>query len=517
MYSNQYILNKISKHFNELKNCENLPELLSKNLKVKNKKYSLLPVTNLQKKIFLQKKIKINNWIKNKKKIAFYLVDNENNIKNIISINVDTKLKIFFNILLGKLNSSEVIESTTSLIKYFNETIYIENYILNKSYSKNIIKKINEYRLFTKKKNILTAGPSVSLLEISNTNKAIRYGWNNNWSYYINKFEKNFAKFIGVKHALSTSSCTGALEISLLALDIGPGDEVIVPDLTWVATASAVLRVGATPVFADVELDSWTIDPNSIKKQITNRTKAIIVVHLYGHPSKMDNILLLSKKYKIKIIEDAAPAIGAKWKNQKCGSFGSFAAFSFQGAKLLVAGEGGMLVTNNTKLYNKAYKIWNQGRNLNKQFWIDGKGVKYKMSNMQAAFGYSQISRVEEHILMKRRIFKWYFDNLKDIDSIKLNKEVHYAKSIYWMTSLFIKDHKKFSVNKLTKTLSKNNIDSRYLFPAISQYPIWGKKYIPQTNALILSKNSINLPSGVTLTKEHIDYICNVINNFFIK
>ena len=180
-----------------------------------------------------------------------------------------------------------------------------------------------------------------------------------------------------------------------MALDIGPGDEVIVPDLTWVATANAVRYVGATPIFADVELDTWNLDAKSVESLITKKTKAIIPVHMYGHPARMDQIVNLANKYNIDIVEDAAPAIGAEWNGKRCGTLGKFGAFSFQGAKLLVTGEGGMLVTNDIKLYEKAKKIWDQGRNPNKTFWIDEEGVKFKMSNVQAAIGFGQIERAE--------------------------------------------------------------------------------------------------------------------------
>ncbi len=195
-------------------------------------------------------------------------------------------------------------------------------------------------------KTILTAGPSITQREIQYVLDAVEHGWNENHSGYIHRFEQAFAEYVGTRFALSTSSCTGALHLSLLALGVGPGDEVIVPEITWVATASAVKYVGATPVFVDIDRETWCLDPESAQRAITPRTKAIIPVHLYGHPTEMTPIRDLAKQHGLKILEDAAPALGAEVDGRKVGSLGDVAAFSFQGAKIMTCGEGGMLVTN---------------------------------------------------------------------------------------------------------------------------------------------------------------------------
>ena len=358
---------------------------------------------------------------------------------------------------------------------------------------------------------ILTAGPSISSREAAYSFDAAINGWNSEWSKYLTKFETEFAKYVGAKYALATSSCTGALQIALMSLDIGPGDEVIVPDQTWVATANAVRYVGAIPIFADIELDTWNIDAASIETLVTPHTKAIIAVHMYGHPARMTNILNVAKKHKLKVVEDAAPAIGAEWRGQRCGSFGDFAAFSFQGAKLLVTGEGGMLVTNDDALYEKAKKIWDQGRNPSKVFWIDADGVKFKMSNIQAALGLGQLERADELIEMKRRLFNWYEEGLSGVPHITLNKEVEGARSIYWMSSLFLDEASPISRDDLMNHLKLRNIDTRPVFPAISQYPIWPRKSIPQPNAMRVGLRAMNMPSGVCLTKDEVMYVCRNI------
>jgi len=360
---------------------------------------------------------------------------------------------------------------------------------------------------------IFTAGPSISAREVVYSYDAAQNGWGREWSKYLNKFETDFAKYVGAKYALATSSCTGGLQIALMALGVGSGDEVIVPDETWVATANAVRYVGATPIFADVEIDTWNIDADSIESIITEKTKAIIAVHMYGHPARMDKILAVARRHQLRVIEDAAPAIGAEWNDQRCGSFGDFAAFSFQGAKLLVTGEGGMLVTSNTELYEKAKKIWDQGRNPARAFWIDSDGVKFKMSNIQAALGLAQLERADELIEMKRRIFSWYEEGLNSVPYIRLNKEVNGARSIYWMTSLYLDKLAPISRDSLIAKLRSKNIDTRPVFPAISEYPIWPLKQDPKPNAKIIGEQAINLPSGVCLTQDQVKYVCKTIAN----
>ena len=225
----------------------------------------------------------------------------------------------------------------------------------------------------------------------------------------------------------------------------------------------------------------------------------------------MDQIVNLANKYNIDIVEDAAPAIGAEWNGKRCGTFGKFGAFSFQGAKLLVTGEGGMLVTNDIKLYEKAKKIWDQGRNPNKTFWIDEEGVKFKMSNVQAAIGLGQIERADELIKMKRRLFNWYEEGLRGMNGVYLNREVENAKSIYWMTSIRIDENLSLNRDELISALKERNIDSRPVFPSISQYPIWDKKQKSQPIASVIGRQALNLPSGVCLSKEEIMYICHNI------
>jgi perosamine synthetase len=354
---------------------------------------------------------------------------------------------------------------------------------------------------------ILTAGPSVGEREAYYAWDAARNGWNTRWSGYLTRFEKAFSAYVGAEHCLATSCCTGALHIAMAALEIGPGDEVIVPDITWVATANAVRYVGATPVFADVEEDSWCLDPASFEKKITDRTRAVIPVHLYGHPARMDKILEIARRRGLYVVEDAAPSIGAEWMGRRTGGFGDFACFSFQGAKLLVTGEGGALLTSNPELYQKALKIWDQGRNPAKTFWIDAEGLKYKMSNVQAALGLAQIERCEEQVEMKRRVFEWYREELEGCPGVKLMPEVGGARSIYWMSNCRLLPSAGLDREDFRARLKERKIDTRPVFPAISQYPIWEKVQAPEPMAWEVGRTGINLPSGVCLTREQVRYV----------
>lgn len=349
---------------------------------------------------------------------------------------------------------------------------------------------------------ILTAGPSISPREVSYVTDAVRGGWNHRHSEYLDRFAEAFAEYIGVRYALPTSSCTGALHLSLLACGIGPGDEVIVPDLTWVATANAVTYTGAIPVFADVEEDSWCLDPAALRAAITPRTRAIMPVHLYGHPARMDRIGEIAREHALRVVEDAAPSIGAEVAGARTGSFGDAAAFSFQGAKLLVTGEGGMLVTDSEEIFERARYLWGLGHE--GDFWIGATGWKYRMSNVQAALGLGQLERADEQIEAKRRIFGWYAEELSGLPGLQLNAEAPWARSIYWMSSVRVLPESGTDRDVVRASLRARGIDTRPVFPAISAYPMWPRRQSPGPIAHAIGRQSINLPSGVCLTRAQI-------------
>jgi len=365
-------------------------------------------------------------------------------------------------------------------------------------------------------KEILTAGPSISAREISYVADAVSTGWNSRHSDYISQFENSFAEYVGSKYAMATSSCSGALHLALLALGIGPGDEVIVPDVTWVATASAVMYTGAKPVFADINTNDWTINLDSIRNLINKKTKAIMPVHLYGYGAAMNQIMQIACENNLFVVEDAAPAIGTEIDGKRAGTFGDFGCFSFQGAKLLVTGEGGMLVTDNEELFKRAKKDQDHGRKPG-TFWIDELGHKYKMNNITAALGLAQIERAENQIFRKRRINTWYTDNLSDIGSIAFQSEAPGTSSICWMTSFTLDEGSSKSRDDLISSLKRDGIDSRPVFPAISQYPIWQYEPNIQPNALKIGSSGINLPSGVLLSKPAIEKVCTSIRRALLN
>ena len=360
-------------------------------------------------------------------------------------------------------------------------------------------------------KLILTAGPSIIEKEVEYGLDAIQNGWNEHHSDYIKKFEDAFKDYTGSNYAMATSSCTGAMHLALLALGIQAGDEVIIPEITWIATAAVVKYVGATPVFCDVDRETWTICPQSLEKKITAKTKAIMPVHVYGHPCEMKPIWDLAKKYNLKIIEDAAQSIGAEYKGQKTGSLGDAAGFSFQGAKALVTGEGGMLLCKDKDIFERSRFKGDHGRDSKKTLFNIEIGYKYKMSNLQAAIGLAQTERVEELVAKKRKIFDWYNKRLKDAEKISLNAQKSWAKNIYWMTSIILSDKIKLTRDEFIQKLKERNIDSRPMFYPLSSLPMFENQDNP--NAYFIGHRGINLPSGHNRTEEEIDYICQHIKD----
>ena len=474
----------------------------------------------------------LKNTIEVPQKICFLVADKTFSFKGLFEIN--TIYDKYFNLIIENLTYDDdyqnlIFSSIKSLTKWSMSVLFIEQLFIKISIkNEDLFYKLNKIN-FKKIENlkdsclmklseddsigenmILTAGPSIGSREKVFALDAASNGWNNQWSKYLKKFESKFAEYVGVKYAIATSSCTGAMHIALMSLNLKKGDEVIVPDITWVSTANAVVLAGGIPVFADINLKTWKIDPNSIKKLITKNTRAIMPVHLYGNPCDMDIIMEIAQENNLFVIEDAAPSIGAEINGKKTGSFGHFSAFSFQGAKLAVTGEGGMLCTNDDELYKKAYRIHDQGR-IPGTFWIEELGLKYKMSNIQAALGLGQIIRNDAMVEAKRRINNWYKERLENIESIDFWLEDENSKSIYWMTNIRLNAKSKINRDEFCKKLKENNVDSRPVFPAISQYPYWPKKQKPQPIAKLVGETGINLPSGVALTKNHINYICDKI------
>tara|TARA_Y100000748_G_scaffold283258_1_gene264172 strand:- start:1466 stop:2569 length:1104 start_codon:yes stop_codon:yes gene_type:complete len=362
---------------------------------------------------------------------------------------------------------------------------------------------------------ILYTKPSITDLEISYASDAAKNGWGDDCYKYINKFENLFKEHLGVEYAIATSSCTGAIHIGLSSLGIGPGDEVIVADINWIASVSPIVHMGAKPIFVDVDINSWCIDTNKIRDAITPNTKAIMAVHIYGNICNMDELLSISNEYNIPIIEDSAEAIGSEWNSKKAGSIGTYGTFSFHGTKTVCTGEGGMFVTNDEEIYEKSLTLSNHGRSRyqKKQFWPDMIGFKYKMSNIQAAIGCAQLERIDELISKKRKIFNFYKDNLKNLP-VKFNPEPENTKNGYWMPTIIVDEGIKFDRDDVLKKFSQENIDARVFFWPLSSLPMFEE--VKQNHvSYSLNVRGINLPSYHDLTEEQQERVIKVINNIF--
>lgn len=339
-------------------------------------------------------------------------------------------------------------------------------------------------------------------------------GWADNHSKYIDIFEKEFAAYIGVKHAIATSSCTGAITLGLAGLDIGPGDEVIVPDTNWIANVAPIVNLGATPVFVDIDPASWCIDPNLIQDKITARTKAVMAVHLYGNVCDLNALIEICKENNLTLIEDAAEALGGTFNSRKVGGFGKFGVFSFHGSKTLTTGEGGMLVTDDDELAFKVRMLNSHGRNPNdsKQFWSEVIGFKFKMTNMSAAIGIAQLRRIEELIQRKRQILRYYQDRLLTIPEVSMNPIQDFCESGAWMPTVVFSRNSGVTREEILVNFRNQNIDARVFFWPISSMPpfIDDKGTI---HAHDIPTRAINLPSYHDITDVDMNRVIDVISN----
>lgn len=360
-------------------------------------------------------------------------------------------------------------------------------------------------------KKISFAGPSITEKEVALVLDAVQHGWYENYEGYIRQLEQEFAAYIGVRYAIATFCCTHALHIACAALGLTAGDEVIVTDFSWVATAYAVAYTGAGCVFVDITPDTWNIDPNCIKKAITPRTRAIMLVHTFGHPADMDPIMEIAKANGLAVIEDAAPAVGAEYKGRKAGSFGDISCFSFQGGKMAVSGEGGMLLTDNEEYYRRARLLASMGRTDSQAvFWSDGIGYEYGMSNLTASLALAQLRRVDELMAKKRELFARYYARLKDIAGIRITPERAGCRSNYCYPSVLLTDCTRERRDAILAGLREENIHARPAFPRMSRFPVFEQRYKNPVAAMV-EERGISLPSAANLTDEDIDYVCDTL------
>ncbi len=290
-------------------------------------------------------------------------------------------------------------------------------------------------------KNIPSAGPSITQAEIDLVKEAITKGWYESRNMHLDQFNEEFSRLVQKKYILPTSNCTSAIHLALLSAGIDPGDEVIVPDVTWVASAAPIIYIGATPVFCDIDRYNWCIDPHSFENCITNKTKAVVMVDLYGNLPDVNKVLSIARANDVLVIEDAAEGFGATYNGKPAGSFGDISVFSFNATKIAVAGQGGVFATDDEELFERAKRLYHHGMakySDETTFWSLEVGYNYQWTNIQAALALAQIRRLDELVEQRRNLFKWYKQRLEGIDGIQLNSEAEGVTNTYWVVSAIV-------------------------------------------------------------------------------
>ncbi|MFH0963958.1 MAG: DegT/DnrJ/EryC1/StrS family aminotransferase [Planctomycetota bacterium] len=356
--------------------------------------------------------------------------------------------------------------------------------------------------------------PDLSGNETNYVLDCLRTGWISSCGSYVERFERSFAQYLGVPYCVSVSSGTAALQTAMGALGIGPGDEVIVPTLTYIAPANAVKGAGASVVFVDSLPDTWQMDPADVRKKITGRTKAIIAVHLYGGVCAMDELVPLAKEHNLCLIEDCAEAFGSKYDGTFVGNFGDVATFSFYGNKTITTGEGGMLAARSEDLYERLRRYKNQGLpGGGREYWHETLGFNYRMTNLSAAVGLAQLERADSFIADKRRIAAWYRSRLQDLP-LSIQPEPEKVFHTYWMVAVRCADPK--AVAPLRVALDAAGVETRPLFPTVHTMPVYrdcARDRFPVAEELSLT--GINLPSWPGLTEADVAYIADVVTRVF--
>ena len=362
------------------------------------------------------------------------------------------------------------------------------------------------------------AGPSISQREIDYATDAATTGWYDGAGEYPRRFERAFASYLGVKHAVSLPSCTSGLHLALAALGIGPGDEVIVPDVTWIASAAPISYVGAVAVFADIDERTWCLSSQSVRERITEKTKAILAVDLYGGIADYEALRLLADEHGLKIIEDAAEAFGSEYEGCKAGTLGDVAAFSFHGSKTMSTGEGGMLVTDDDELYARVMQLRDHGREPGDVLFRNTEvAFKYKMPPVSAAIGLGQVERAEELVVRKREIFNWYHEALSEVNGVQLNHEPGNTKNSYWMVTAVLEPKLGWPKEKLMGALDKEGIDSRPMFYPLSSLSAYdgifqsAKARDRNEVSYRITPWGINLPSALCLKEGQVQRVVDAL------
>src|SRR5580692_4832944 len=352
--------------------------------------------------------------------------------------------------------------------------------------------------------------PSIGAREKELVLDALDSGWVSSIGKYIDQFEATFARYCGTEYGLAVSNGTTGLHLALAALDLKPGDEVIIPDLTFVATANAVAYTGATPVLADIDADTLCIDPASVRSLISERTKAIIPVHLYGHPADMDALTEIGDAHGVDIIEDAAEAHGAEYKGRRVGGLAKCGVFSFYGNKVITTGEGGMLTTNDREFYERARRLRDHAMSPQRRYFHEERGFNYRITNLQAALGVAQLERIDEFLERRAEIMSWYEQEIATTERVRLNRVKNWAKSAFWMICLEVDWFDEARRDLFMQTLRDRGIDSRPYFCTMSSMPMYKQKSMPISARK--AQIGLNLPSYFELTKLEVQRIGSDVN-----
>ncbi len=355
--------------------------------------------------------------------------------------------------------------------------------------------------------------PSLNGNEKKYVNECLDSTWISSKGKFVNQFESAFAEYVGIKHAATASNGTVAIHLALLALGISEGDEVIVPTLTYIASVNAIAYTGATPIFVDSLEETWQISPEDVIKKITPKTKAVMAVHLYGHPCDMDPLVEICKKHNIFLIEDCAEAIGTMYKGKHVGTFGDISTFSFFGNKTITTGEGGMVVTNDETLHDRSVHFKGQGLAKHRQYWHDVIGYNYRMTNICAAIGLAQLENIEQVLNEKKRVADTYRSLLANTPIVFHNQVGENVYHSYWMCSILTSDAKERDA--LRTHLENQGIETRPLFYPAHTMPMYSAQYQRHPVAENIGWRGVNLPSYPGLKQEEIEFICKEIKNFF--
>lgn len=365
----------------------------------------------------------------------------------------------------------------------------------------------------TPKTFIPISNPALVGNELKYVTDCVQSSWISSVGSYVQRFEEAFAQFCGSEHAVTCSNGTTALHLALLALGVKPGDEVIVPTLTYVATANAVVYCNATPVFVDGEEGTWNMDPAQIEALITPKTKGIIVVHLFGHSVDMDPIMSIAKKHGIFVLEDAAEAPGAEYKGKRVGSIGHAATFSFFGNKIITTGEGGMVTTNDRAVADEVRRLKNHGMDPQRKYWFPTVGFNYRLTNLASAIGLAQLEKIDWHLEQRQQIASWYKEFLSDIPEISWQAEEAWGRHVWWLFTIVMSDDVKLTRFELIEGLKKHNVEGRQIIYPIHQLPPYESDAhagrFPVATRTV--DRGLHLPTWGGLTRDQVKHVADSV------